>query len=135
GAINPRNPRLVFPHSNAGQHSLAPLCPNLVAVHKRSMSCLSAHRYDPRVKCTFEGRHEGLPDCAKAPRKVDVCVPRASARRSVFKVALLLCITFAVSVLALSHPTEGEASSEERWIVLVDVSASLDQMDRQVSRK
>ena len=68
---------------------------------------------------------EGLPACAKAPLKV---------HRRIFA-ALLLCITFWGSVLAQPHPSEERSSVEDRWIVLVDVSASLDQMDRQVSRE
>jgi hypothetical protein len=96
---------------------------------------LSSRRYDFEVKFTFEGRHEGLPDCAKAPRKVDLCVP-VSARRPFFAAAFLLCITWCwIPLLAQSHPSEGRASVEDRWIVLVDVSASLDQMDRQLNRE
>ena len=90
--------------------------------------------YDPPVKFTFEGRREGLPAYAKAPRKVAVYVPWGSAHRRIFA-AFLLCITFGGSALAQPHPSEERAAVEDRWIVLVDVSASLDQMDRQLSRE
>ena len=74
-----------------------------------------------------------MPGYAKAPGKV-ASVPKVSGRRSLFAAALLLCVTWGTSVLAQSNPSEGRASVEDRWIVLVDVSASLDQMDRQVSK-
>src|SRR5678815_512982 len=71
----------------------------------------------------------------KAPRKAVVCVLRIKARRPFFRVVLLLCLTLGASLLALASSSESGASAEDRWIVLVDVSASLDQMDRQVSRE
>ena len=78
-----------------------------------------------------------MPDCVKAHQKR--CMPaRVSSRRPIiFRVSLLVCIALMAAAQAQtqSHATEGRASVEDRWIVLVDVSASLDQMDRQWSRE
>ena len=74
-----------------------------------------------------------MPVSAEAPEEVDVCVPKRTARRFLFAATLLLCLTWGISVLAQSRPPVDRASVEDRWIVLVDVSASLDQLDRQVS--